>query len=165
MRCTSATLTARRSAVARRAADRRPQRAERRRECSRSKPPEFSGGAALRAGYLAVASGAVENRAGARRGKIDRHDRHGTHGRALSQSGRHYEAVHGATLPALAAPLMRRYERIRVELGAFENFTINAHTNGAKNENAMSQQDQARRVRARPDDRRPGQPVRQRPGR
>ncbi|MCC6801301.1 MAG: thiolase domain-containing protein [Anaerolineae bacterium] len=99
---------------------------------------EASGGAALRAGYLAVASGAVETvmvlgvekstdmigtaRTGARSVSLDAD----------------YEAVHGATLPALAALLMRRYmTEFGVELGAFENFTINAHANGGKNENAM----------------------------
>ena len=46
---------------------------------------EASGGAALRTGYLAVASGAVETRHGARRRKIDRHDRHSAHAGAHRQ--------------------------------------------------------------------------------
>ena len=49
---------------------------------------EASGGAALRTGYLAVASGAVETAHGARRRKIDRHDRHGAHAGAHRQPGR-----------------------------------------------------------------------------
>ena len=48
------------------------------------------------------------------------------------------KSIHGATLPALAALLMRRYmHEYGVELSAFENFSINAHANGGKNENAM----------------------------
>ncbi|MBL8133091.1 MAG: thiolase domain-containing protein [Anaerolineae bacterium] len=99
---------------------------------------EASGGAALRAGVMAVASGAVETalvlgvekasdmigaaRVRARTVSLDADD----------------EAVQGATLPALAALLMRRYMvEYGVELAAFEGFSINAHANGAKNPNAM----------------------------
>jgi acetyl-CoA C-acetyltransferase len=99
---------------------------------------EAAGGAALRTGYLAVASGAVETvmvlgvekstdmigtaRTGARSVSLDAD----------------YEAIHGATLPALAALLMRRYmAEFGIELSVFENFSINAHANGGKNTNAM----------------------------
>jgi acetyl-CoA C-acetyltransferase len=99
---------------------------------------DASGGAALRAGYLAVASGAVntaivagvekstDSIAGAR-----------VKARAVSLDA-DYEAIHGATLTSLCAMLMRRYMYEHgVELGAFEGFSINAHRNGSVNPNAM----------------------------
>lgn len=99
---------------------------------------DASGGAALRAGYLAVASGAVDaalvvgvekstdSLAGAR-----------IKARSVSLDA-DYEAVHGATLTALSALLMRRYMvEYGVELSAFEGFSINAHRNGNTNEHAM----------------------------
>jgi acetyl-CoA C-acetyltransferase len=99
---------------------------------------EASGGAALRTGYLAVASGAVDRalvvgvekasdtlasaRVRARNTSLDAD----------------FEAAHGATLPALAALLMRRYmHEYDVELESFEGFSINAHANAISNENAM----------------------------
>lgn len=99
---------------------------------------DASGGAALRTGYLAVASGAVETalvigvekctdmigsaRVQARSASLDAD----------------YEAAHGATLTALAALLMRRYmHEYGLDLNAFEGFSINAHANGAKSEFAM----------------------------
>ena len=99
---------------------------------------EASGGAALRAGYLAVASGAVETALVL--GVEKSTDMIGT-ARTLARSvslDADFEAIHGATLPALAALLMRRYMAdYGVELSAFENFSINAHANGGKNANAM----------------------------
>jgi acetyl-CoA C-acetyltransferase len=99
---------------------------------------EASGGAALRAGYLAVASGAVDtvmvlgiekstdSLAGAR-----------VSARNISLDA-DYEAAHGATITALAAMLMRRYMyEYGLDLNAFEGFSINAHANGARNEYAM----------------------------
>jgi acetyl-CoA C-acetyltransferase len=99
---------------------------------------EASGGTALRTGYLGVASGAVDTalvvgvekstdmvgsaRVQARNASLDAD----------------YEAAQGATLPALAALLMRRYmHEYNVGLEAFEGFSINAHANGKGNENAM----------------------------
>lgn len=99
---------------------------------------EASGGAALRAGYLAVASGVVETAMvlGVEK-STDMIGTARTGARSVSLDA-DYEAVHGATLPALAALLMRRYmSEFGIELSAFENFTINAHANGGKNENAM----------------------------
>lgn len=99
---------------------------------------DASGGAALRAGYLAIASGLVETVmvlgvekatdmvGGAR-----------TRARAVSLDSDD-EALHGATLAALAALLMRRYmHEHQVDLAAFEGFSINAHANGAKYAGAM----------------------------
>ncbi|PJF44667.1 MAG: acetyl-CoA acetyltransferase [Phototrophicales bacterium] len=49
-----------------------------------------------------------------------------------------YESVHGATLPAVAGLLMRRYMyEYGLDLNAFEGFSINAHANGSKNPYAM----------------------------
>lgn len=99
---------------------------------------DASGGAALRAGYLAVASGAVDSvlvlgvekasdsLAGTR-----------VAGRNVALDA-DYEAVHGVTLTAQAGLLMRRYMyEYGVDLSAFEGFSMNAHANGSKNANAM----------------------------
>jgi acetyl-CoA C-acetyltransferase len=99
---------------------------------------EASGAATLRAGYLAVASGAVETVmvlgvekstdmvAGAR-----------IAARSVSLDA-DYETIQGATVTAQAAMIMRRYmHTYGVPLSAFEGFSINAHSNGGKNANAM----------------------------
>lgn len=99
---------------------------------------DASGGAALRTGYLAVASGEVEMAVvlGVEK-STDTVGAERVFARSVSLDT-DYELVHGATLPALAALLMRRYMfEYGVELSAFENFSINAHANGAKNPNAM----------------------------
>jgi acetyl-CoA C-acetyltransferase len=99
---------------------------------------EASGGAALRAGYLAVASGAVESVMVL--GVEKASDTVGTaHNLARNVSlDADYESIHGATLPALAALVMRRYMyTYGVELAAFEPFSINAHANGKVNAGAM----------------------------
>lgn len=99
---------------------------------------DASGGAALRAGYLAVASGVMDTvmvlgvekatdivgspRVRARNISLDAD----------------YEALHGATLPALAGLLMRRYmHEHQLNLDVFEPFSINAHANGSNNKHAM----------------------------
>lgn len=99
---------------------------------------DASGGAALRAGYLAVASGLVETAivlgvekstdaiAGAR-----------VSARNVSLDA-DFEAIHGATLPALAGLLMRRYmHEYGVSISDFEGFSINAHRNAKSNAFAM----------------------------
>jgi acetyl-CoA C-acetyltransferase len=99
---------------------------------------EASGAAALRAGYLAVASGAVEMALVI--GVEKATDMVGTAKVAARNVtlDADFEAAHGATLPALAALVMRRYMYEHgVELAAFENFSINAHANGSQNANAM----------------------------
>lgn len=99
---------------------------------------DASGGAALRAAHLAVASGAVETALvlGVEKATdIVGSDR--VKARAISLDA-DYEAFHGATLTALAALLMRRYmHEYGIELSAFEGFSINAHANGQKNALAM----------------------------
>jgi len=101
---------------------------------------DASGGAALRAGYMAIASGLADvvvvvgvekstdsiagTRVMARNVALDAD----------------YEAVHGLTQAAQAGLVMRRYMyEYGVELGAFEGFSINAHANAKGNKNAMFQ--------------------------
>lgn len=101
---------------------------------------DASGGAALRMGYLAVASGMVNTAIVV--GVEKSTDAVGS-ARVLARNtslDADYESVHGATLPALAGLLMRRYmHEYHVELAAFEGFSINAHNNGKRNPNAMYQ--------------------------
>lgn len=99
---------------------------------------EASGGAALRTGILAVASGMVETALvlGVEK-STDTVGTARTKARSVSLDA-DYESIHGLTPAAQAALLMRRYmHSYGVELSAFENFSINAHGNGAKNANAM----------------------------
>jgi acetyl-CoA C-acetyltransferase len=99
---------------------------------------DASGGVALRTGYLAVASGAVDFAlvAGVEKSS-DAIGNTRVEGRNVSLDA-DYESIHGATLPALAALLMRRYmHEFGVELSAFEGFSINAHANGKRNPLAM----------------------------
>ncbi|HRF94674.1 MAG TPA: beta-ketoacyl synthase N-terminal-like domain-containing protein, partial [Aggregatilineales bacterium] len=69
---------------------------------------DASGGAALRTGYMAVASGAVDFAlvAGVEKSS-DAIGNTRVEGRNVSLDA-DYESIHGATLPALAAMLMRR---------------------------------------------------------
>jgi acetyl-CoA C-acetyltransferase len=99
---------------------------------------EASGGAALRTGYLAVASGAVDTALiiGVEK-STDTLAATRTHARNTTLDA-DYEAAHGATLTALAALLMRRYlHEYNIGVDSFEGFSINAHTNGKLNEYAM----------------------------
>ncbi len=99
---------------------------------------DASGAAALRAGYLAVASGIVESAVvlGVEKG-TDAIAGARVQGRAISLDA-DFEAIHGATLPAMAALLMRRYMHEHgVQMTDFEGFSINAHANGKRNPLAM----------------------------
>ncbi|GAB4526661.1 MAG: thiolase domain-containing protein [Anaerolineae bacterium] len=99
---------------------------------------DASGGAALRTAYLAVASGAVETAlvVGVEK-STDTVGAARTEARNVSLDA-DFESVHGATLSAIAALLMRRYMYEHgVELSAFEGFSINAHANGKRNDFAM----------------------------
>jgi acetyl-CoA C-acetyltransferase len=99
---------------------------------------DASGAAALRAGYLAVASGAVETALvlGVEKSTDTIGSAH-VEARGVSLDA-DYEAAHGVTLTALAALLMRRYMYEHgLPLDAFEGFSINAHANGARSEYAM----------------------------
>ncbi|MEO1666313.1 MAG: thiolase domain-containing protein [Chloroflexota bacterium] len=99
---------------------------------------DASGAAALRTGYMAVSSGAVDVALVVGVEKLTDAIAGGrVSGRSVSLDA-DYEAVHGATLPAMAALMMRRYmHEYDLELSAFEGFSVNAHLNGSKNANAM----------------------------
>lgn len=93
-----------------------------------------SGGAAVRMGYLAVASGlhdlvivtGVEKMTDCENGLV-------TEALAMAADGE-YEAMQGLSFVALNALLMRRYmHRYRVSHGDFAGFSINAHRNAAQN--------------------------------
>jgi acetyl-CoA C-acetyltransferase len=99
---------------------------------------DASGGAALRAGYLAVASGAVDVAMvlGVEK-STDMVGSSRVRARSVSLDA-DYEAIHGATLTSMAALLMRRYMyEFGVGLDAFEGFSINAHANAKTNNFAM----------------------------
>jgi acetyl-CoA C-acetyltransferase len=99
---------------------------------------DASGAAALRTGYLAVSSGAVETAL-----VVGVEKSTDTVGSARVQARNvsldaDFETPQGATLTGLAALLMRRYMyEYGLGLDAFEGFSINAHANGGKNEYAM----------------------------
>lgn len=99
---------------------------------------EASGGAALRAGYLAVASGAVDCAVVC---GVEKHSDLTPDKRLAAQSvslDADFEAVHGATLAVLAALVMQAYcERYELEPSEFEGFSVNAHRNGNRNPLAM----------------------------
>ena len=99
---------------------------------------DASGGAALRAAHLAVASGAVESAMVLGVEKVtDIVAGPRVAARTISLDA-DYEAVHGATLTTQAALLMQRYMHENgLELSAFEGFSINAHANGKANPLAM----------------------------
>jgi len=99
-----------------------------------------SGGAALRAGYLAVASEqvdvalvvGVEKYSDTVGAEVD--------AAQMTSADSDYEAVQGLTPTAQAALLMRRYlYEFRVERSALAGFPLVAHVNGVGNPNAMFQ--------------------------
>lgn len=97
-----------------------------------------SGGAALRMGYLSVASGQADIALVVGVEKFT--DQVGTTvDAALASAGdSDFEAVHGLTLTAQAALLMARYlSQYEVPREAFAGFALIAHANGAGNPNAM----------------------------
>ena len=107
-------------------------------ESFRCEAGDASGGAALRAGYLAVAAGAA--RTALVLGVEKATDVVGPariSARSVSLNA-DYETVNGATLTSMAALLMRRYMHEHgVELAQFEGFSVNAHRNGSRNPKAM----------------------------
>lgn len=99
---------------------------------------DASGAAALRTGYMAVASGLAETVivVGAEK-MTDAIASSRVKSRSVSLDA-DYETAHGATLTSMAALLMQRYMyEYQVDLASFEGFSINAHMNGSKNPNAM----------------------------
>jgi acetyl-CoA C-acetyltransferase len=97
-----------------------------------------SGGAALRLGYLAVASGEVDLALVVGVEKMT--DQLGSQIEAAlaNASDADYEASQGLTPSAQAALLMRRYLfEYQVQRPAFAHFAVIAHANGATNPRAM----------------------------
>ena len=99
---------------------------------------DASGGVALRTGYLAVASGAVQSAlvVGVEKATdIVGSARWSARNISLDAD---YEAINGATLTAMAGLLMRRYMyEYGLELSQFEGFSVNSHRNGSRNRFAM----------------------------
>lgn len=97
-----------------------------------------SGGAALRQGYIAVASGMVDVALVIGVEKFT--DKVGPSvDEALSTTeDADFESVHGMTASAQAALLMKRYmHEFKVPADGFAGFALTAHANGAGNPNAM----------------------------
>lgn len=97
-----------------------------------------SGGAALRAGYLAVLSGAVDAALVVGVEKITDQVGGNVESALSTATDADYEAEHGLTLTAQAALLMQRYlHEFNPPREVFGGFPITAHANGQGNPNAM----------------------------
>jgi len=97
-----------------------------------------SGGAALRAGYLAVASEQVDAALVVGVEKFSDQVGATVEEATLTASDSDFEAVHGLTASAQAALLMRRYlHETQAPRQAFAAFPLIAHANGAGNPHAM----------------------------
>jgi acetyl-CoA C-acetyltransferase len=100
-----------------------------------------SGGAALRAAYLAVAAGAHDYAVAVGVEKMTDHLTDGVTAALALAADADYEAAHGVSFVALNAMLMRRYmhdHKARHE--DFAPFSVNSHRNAAQNPNAMYRQ-------------------------
>src|SRR5574341_1649939 len=97
-----------------------------------------SGGAALRQGYLAVASGMVAVALVAGVEKFTDKVGPGVDAALATTSDSDFEAVQGMTPTAQAALLMKRYmHEYQVPADGFAGFALTAHANGANNPCAM----------------------------
>ena len=97
-----------------------------------------SGGAALRQGYLAVASGMVDVALVVGVEKFTDKVGPGVDAALATTSDSDFEAVQGMTLAAQAALLMKRYmHEHQVPADGFAGFALTAHANGASNPCAM----------------------------
>lgn len=97
-----------------------------------------SGGAAIRQAYLALKSGNIQSALVVGVEKVT--DKVGPFVNAALATGTDadYEAIHGVTLTAQAAMLMRRYlYEYQAPDDALAGFSINSHANGSSNPNAM----------------------------
>jgi acetyl-CoA C-acetyltransferase len=99
-----------------------------------------SGGAALRAGFLAIKSGFVDVAMIVGVEKITDKVSEEAEEAVTSILDSDYESVHGMTSAAQAALLMRRYQHdYQTPKNAFAGFPLIAHANGAGNPKAMFQ--------------------------
>ena len=97
-----------------------------------------SGGAALRQGYLAVASGMVDVALVVGVEKFTDKVGPGVDAALATTSDSDFEAIHGTTPAAQAALLMKRYmHEHQVPADGFAGFAITAHANGVANKAAM----------------------------
>lgn len=97
-----------------------------------------SGGAAVRSGYLAVASGQVDVALVLGVEKFTDQTGSSVEEAIVSASDSDYEAIHGLTPTAQAALLMQRYtHEFSVSHDCFAGFALTAHANGAGNPHAM----------------------------
>ena len=97
-----------------------------------------SGGAALRQGYLAVASGMVDVALVVGVEKFTDKVGAGVEEALSTGSDSDFEAVQGMTQTAQAALLMKRYmHEYQVPAHGFAGFALTAHANGVGNKNAM----------------------------
>src|SRR5512142_2538029 len=97
-----------------------------------------SGGAALRQGYMAVASGMVDTALVVGAEKFTDKLGPDVDAALATASDSDFEAVQGLTPTAQAALLMRRYmHEFAVPEHGFAGFALTAHANGAGNECAM----------------------------
>jgi acetyl-CoA C-acetyltransferase len=100
-----------------------------------------SGGAALRAAYLAVAAGTHDYVLAVGVEKMTDYLTDGVTTALALAADADYEAAHGITFAALNAILMRRYmHEHRVGHEDFAPFSVNAHRNAAHNPRAMYRQ-------------------------
>jgi acetyl-CoA C-acetyltransferase len=97
-----------------------------------------SGGAALRQGYLAVASGLVDVALVIGVEKFTDVIGPDLDAALATMTDSDYEAIHGLILTGQAAILARRYMyENHVSANGLAGFSLNAHANGAGNKNAM----------------------------
>jgi len=97
-----------------------------------------SGGAALRQGYLAIASGMVDVALVVGVEKFTDKVGAGVEEALSSASDSDFESIHGMTPTAQAALLMKRYmHENTVPKNGFAGFALTAHANGVANKNAM----------------------------
>jgi acetyl-CoA C-acetyltransferase len=97
-----------------------------------------SGGAALRQGYLAVASGMVDVALVVGVEKFTDKVGPGVDAALATTSDSDFEAIHGMTPASQAALLMKRYiHEYEVPEHGFAGFALTAHANGVANRNAM----------------------------
>jgi acetyl-CoA C-acetyltransferase len=97
-----------------------------------------SGGAALRQGYLAIASGMVDVALVVGVEKFTDKIGSDVEEAVATESDADFESIHGMTTTAQAAMLMKRYmHENNVPAIGFANFALTAHSNGAGNKNAM----------------------------
>jgi acetyl-CoA C-acetyltransferase len=97
-----------------------------------------SGGAAVRLGYLAVASGVHDTVIVTGVEKMSDLPGPAVEEALVTSTDEEYEAIHGLSLVALHALLMRRYmHEYDLERSDFAHFSVNAHRNAVHNPCAM----------------------------